>query len=173
MAALICGPDLVPPSEYLPHICGEDYIFDTTDKASDIAILIMRHWTAILIALQRTLKVSDVYLPVLLEDKDGVAHGNDWVIEFMKGVQIHPKSWNAIFDADENTANMIPFMAFAHEHDPDPLLRPESWTPKKREELLVTMTASLTWLYRFFERYRQAGASNSKTQNHSQLEHHP
>jgi len=165
LAALICGPDLVSPSEYLPHIWGEDYTFETTKKASDITMLLMRHWNTISNALQRTLKVPDVYLPVLLEDKDGVAHGNDWAIGFMRGVKIHPKSWNAIFETEENTAKMIPFMAFAHEHDPDPLLRPESWTPKKREELLVTMAASLTWVYRFFEPYRQAGVSNSKAQN--------
>ncbi len=26
--ALICGPEVVPPSEYLPEIWGEDFVFD-------------------------------------------------------------------------------------------------------------------------------------------------
>ena len=26
--ALICGPEMVMPSEYLPHIWGEDAVFD-------------------------------------------------------------------------------------------------------------------------------------------------
>jgi uncharacterized protein len=46
-AALICGPDMVLPSEYLPGIWGEDFCFDSDHQATDILGLLMRHWGTI------------------------------------------------------------------------------------------------------------------------------
>jgi uncharacterized protein len=43
-AALICGPDMVLPSEYLPGIWGEDFCFDSDRQSMDILGLLMRHW---------------------------------------------------------------------------------------------------------------------------------
>jgi uncharacterized protein len=86
-AALICGPDTVLPSEYLPAIWGEDFCFDDNGQATDILGLLMRHWNAISSELFRTLKEPEVYMPVLLEDDEGIAHGNDWARGFMRGVQ--------------------------------------------------------------------------------------
>jgi uncharacterized protein len=91
-AALICCPDRVLPSEYLPRIWGEDHVFDDTHQASEIVGLVMRHWDTIASELFRTLKKDDVYLPVLLEGADGVTHGNDWAHGFMCGVQLRKES---------------------------------------------------------------------------------
>jgi uncharacterized protein len=35
-AALICGPDIVPPSEYLPVILGDDMILEDTVNAQPV-----------------------------------------------------------------------------------------------------------------------------------------
>jgi uncharacterized protein YecA (UPF0149 family) len=47
LAALICGPDTVLPSEYLPAIWGDDIVLENTFKAQpllhDFLALIMRH----------------------------------------------------------------------------------------------------------------------------------
>src|ERR1700731_2101339 len=88
--ALIRRPDMVSPSGDLPVIWGEDFCFDDHSQAADILGLLMRHWNGISADLSRTLKQPDVYMPVLLEDHEGVAHGNDWARGFMRGVQAHP-----------------------------------------------------------------------------------
>ncbi len=46
-AALICSPEMVLPSEYLPEIWGEDFSFDSDNQARDILGLLMRHWGTI------------------------------------------------------------------------------------------------------------------------------
>ena len=50
LAALICGPEIVRPSEYLPVICGSDMVLDdsfgTQSVLQDFLSLIMRHWNA-------------------------------------------------------------------------------------------------------------------------------
>jgi uncharacterized protein len=61
LSALICSPDLVPPSEYLPVIWGDDIVledeFAEKPILEDFLSLIMRHWNAIV----DTLNSGDVY----------------------------------------------------------------------------------------------------------------
>ena len=162
-AALICGPDMVLPSEYLPQIWGEDFSFNNDAEATEIMGLIMRHWNTISSALLHTLEEPDVYLPVLLEGGDGIAHGNDWALGFKRGVHSGSASWRDLIDSDEHGGPMLPIMLLAHEHDPDPALRPPPVAADKREELIQMMIDSLTVIYRFFEPFRR---SLAKTRLH-------
>jgi uncharacterized protein len=156
IAALICGPETVPPSEYLQQIFGEDHCFDSNDQAAEIVGLIMRHWNMIASELFRTLEQDDVYLPVLLEDADGVAHGNDWARGFMRGIQLRPNRWQELIGSEEFGGPMLPIMILFHEHDPDPAMRPPEIAPDKRDELLLSMIAGLTRIYRYFASHRQS-----------------
>jgi uncharacterized protein len=84
-AALICGPGLVPPSEYLREIRGSDRAggegFRDEAEMHEFFYLIMRHWNS----LARTFNSSEPYVPFLLEDDAGVAHANDWAQDFVRG----------------------------------------------------------------------------------------
>jgi uncharacterized protein len=161
-AALICGPDIVLPSEYLTAILGEDFCFDDNGQATDILGLLMRHWNMISSELFRTLKEPEVYMPVLLEDDEGIAHGNDWAGGFMRGVQARPASWRELIASDEHGGPLLPIMLLAHEHDPDPAKRPKPLSPDKREEVLQMMIAGLSKIYRYFEPHRRSHASGSR-----------
>ena len=118
--------------------------------------LIIRHWNTISSALLHTLEEPDVYLPVLLNGGDGIPHGNDWALGFMRGVASRSGSWRDLIDSDEQGGPMLPIMLLAHEHDADPALRPPPVAADKREELIQMMIASLTVIYRFFEPYRRS-----------------
>ncbi len=54
--ALICGPELVQPSEYLPEIWGEDFVFDNQEDVALIVGLLMRHWNTIASTLRRNVE---------------------------------------------------------------------------------------------------------------------
>ena len=118
--------------------------------------LIMRHWNTIAATLRHTLEEPDVYLPVLLEGSDGIAHGNDWALGFMSGIHARPASWRELIDSDEHGGPILPIMLLAHENDPDPAMRPPPVAGEKREELIQMMIASLTVIYRFFEPHRRS-----------------
>lgn len=158
-SALICGPDMVPPSEYLPQIWGEDFAFESDEQAAEITGLLMRHWNTIATELRRTLNTPNVYLPVLLEGEDGVASGNDWAHGFMRGVGTRPASWGELLHDEDHGGPMIPIMMLHYEHDSDPRMRPPPIPPEKREEILQTMIAGLTHIYRYFEPHRRALAA--------------
>jgi hypothetical protein len=51
--------------------------------------LMMRHWNTI----AGTLFKGEVYVPMLLEDENGVAHGNDWARGFMRGMGMRRDGW--------------------------------------------------------------------------------
>jgi uncharacterized protein len=83
-AALIAGPETVMPSEYYREVFGGQMAdaceFGSLGEANEILGLMMRHWNTIASALHK----GEVYLPLLLEDADGMAHGNDWARGFMR-----------------------------------------------------------------------------------------
>jgi yecA family protein len=74
LAALLCGPDEVPQSEYLREIWGErnEDAFTAQPILQDFAYLITRHRDAI----AHTLQSGDVFTPLLLADEHGVSRGN-------------------------------------------------------------------------------------------------
>jgi yecA family protein len=125
-AALTSGPQIVPPSDYLPVICGDEMVLQDTVNAQpvlqDFLSLMMRHWNTI----ADTLHSGEVFLPLLLQDENGITPANDWAIGFLRGMEFHKEEWAALF-ADENHGGwLVPIFALAHEHDPDPEMRPRA-----------------------------------------------
>jgi len=123
-AALICGPETVLPSEYLPEIWGGDMVnepaFETKPMLQEFISLITRHWNTTC----HTLQSGDTFLPLLLDDEDGVAHANDWANGFMRGMEMRRAGWASLMDNEEHAGSLVPILALANEHHPDPEMRP-------------------------------------------------
>jgi uncharacterized protein len=154
-AALIAGPETVMPREYYPEVFGGEMSdaceFSSLDEANEILGLMMRHWNTI----AGTLFNGEVYLPLLLEDEAGTAHGNDWARGFMRGMDMRHDSWAGLVQDEAHGGCLLPMMMLRHEHDEDPEMRPEPITPEKRETVIVHMAAGLMSAYRYFRRHRQ------------------
>ena len=107
------------------------------------------HWSGIAEALQS----GDVFLPLLLEDDDGIAHANDWAHGFMRGMALRQEDWVELLEDEDHGGSLVPILALAHEHDPDPSMRPyqEPMDADRREQLIVGIAAGVTALYRYFE----------------------
>jgi uncharacterized protein len=156
LAALVCGPDNVLPSEYLQEIWGGNVVLEGILAAQpifeDFLSLLMRHWNAIV----GTLRAGDLYLPLLLSDESGVAHGNDWANGFMRGMELRKADWADFLDDEQQGGWIVPILALAHEHHPDPGMRPHSEpiSPEVREKLIVGAAAGVTGIYRYFQAQR-------------------
>jgi uncharacterized protein len=154
-AALIAGPETVMPSEYNRELFGgESPEFSSLEEARDILGLLMRHWNTI----AGKLLTDEAYVPLLLEDKDGVAHGNDWAHGFMRGMHMRHDGWAELVNDEEHGGCLIPMMMLCHEHDEDPKMRPNPITPEKREQVIAGMAAGLLGAYRYFRGQRGASA---------------
>ena len=156
LAALICGPEIVRPSEYLPVIYGSDMVledsFGSQSVLQDFLSLIMRHWNVI----ADTLHSGDVFLPLLLEDENGISHGNDWAKGFLRGMELRRADWAILLDDEKHGGWLVPIFALAHENDPDPEMRPYKGAigAEEREKLIVGAAAGVTGIYRHFEAQR-------------------
>lgn len=158
--ALICGPVTVSPDEALQQALGDDLVFESNEEAGEIIKLVMRHWNWVASELHHTLTEEHVYLPVLLEDDQGVAHGNDWARGFMRGVQARPGSWDGLLTDDSEVGSLLPMMMLVHEHDPDPETKAPPIDNEKRKDLLIAMVAGATRSYRYYEPHRRVGSSS-------------
>ena len=161
-AALVVGPEIVMPSEYLPEIIGSrDDAFESLEDANELLELLMRHWNAIAGTLAR----NEVYLPLLLEDADGVAHGNEWTRGFMRGVALRADSWKELFADEDHAGCLVPMLVLYHENDEDATLRPPPITSKQREKLLPHMVAGLLAAHRYFREHRGSYGSTSEIES--------
>jgi uncharacterized protein len=154
---LICSPDIAKPSEYLPEICGgemaDDETFVDREQLLDFLGLLMRHWDSIV----RILHEEEVFALLLLYGEGGIAHANDWARGFMRGVRLHYKSSKELFDDKEHGCLLVPILVLAHEHDPDPEMRPLEGTidVERRQILILGIAAGVTAIYRYFAPQRQ------------------
>jgi uncharacterized protein len=151
--ALICAPTAVMPSQYLEVILG-DSAFADAEQAQDISLLMTRHWNTVLETLQQVSKVGDVYVPALLVDDDGNPTGNEWAEGFVLGLTLTQNDWHAFSQNTELGDLLEPVMQLAHEHNPDPALRPSTLSSEGREDLLDEMFDNLMLIYEHFQRKR-------------------
>jgi uncharacterized protein len=152
LAALICGPEVVPPSKYLPVIWGDQSVFEDTSSAQEFLSLVMRHWNAV----ADTLNSGELYLPLLLEDQSGISHGNDWANGFMRGMEFGKEDWALLLDDEDHGGSLVAIFASANEHNPDPKMRPykDPISAELRETLIAGAVAGTTQIYRYFKAQR-------------------
>jgi uncharacterized protein len=134
--------------------------FSSLDEAKEILGLMMRHWNDI----AGTLFKNEVYVPLLLEDENGTAHGNDWARGFMRGMHMRHEGWSELVNDEEHGGCLIPMMMLYHEHDEDPKMRPKPISPEKREEVIVHMAAGLLGAYRYFRAQRQVSSGGKRSE---------
>jgi uncharacterized protein len=160
-AALIAGPETVMPSEYSPEVFGGEMSdvceFSSPEEANEIFGLLIRHWNTIAGALFN----REVYVPLLLEDENGVAHGNDWARGFVRGMHMRHDGWAELVNDEENDGCLIPMMMLYHEQDEDPKMRPKPIAPEKREDIIAHMAAGLVGAYRYFRTHQEASTGNT------------
>ena len=160
-AALICSPEIAKPSQYLPEIWGgemaDDEAFADRKEAQDFLSLLMRHWNSIVSILEK----GEIFGPLLFQNEEGTAHGNDWAHGFMRGVSFHHESWKELLDDEEHGGPLIPIMILAHEHDPDPEMRPykDNIDAELRDKLILGISGAVTAIYRYFAPLRRMTAA--------------
>jgi len=157
LAALHCAPDVVPPSDYMPEVIGDGFeneeIFPNDDAVKLFLNLVRHHSTVVAEAF-----AANDFEPLLLEDEEGNAHGNNWAIGFMRGLDMRHDEWRTLLDNEEEFKKLMPILALANEMHPDPEQRiyQEPISDGQREMLLQGMSATVAELYQHFAAQRQA-----------------
>jgi len=104
LTALICGPRLVLPSEWLPWVWDIDNAVDTPqfesiEQAAHISKLLMRLHNDISFSLSQA---PDMYEPLLTynanpDSQDPIPVLDEWCLGFIKGANLYPEDWEEFF----------------------------------------------------------------------------
>jgi uncharacterized protein len=161
-AALICCPNLVPPSEYLPVLWGgklsHERGFATLEEWRAFMALLMRHWSTI----ASTLKAGEEYLPLLFVDKQGATQGRDWAGGFVRGIALRKGAWQELLNDAGPVCVLMPILALAHEHTVGAESRqPEPIDAALRAQFVAGLSVSLVTIYRCLEPQRRLVAQRA------------
>ena len=135
--------------------CRTTGFFQSLEEAQKVLNLALRHWNTI----AGTLYKGRVYFPFLLEGEDGSAKGIDWAKGFLRGVDLRRDSWSELVNDKQHGGCLVPIFMLAHEHDPDPKLRPPPISRKKRKDILTHLAAGIPVIYEYF---RPEGRAHAK-----------
>jgi len=183
LAAIVCTPDLIMPSEYLAIIqeggAEDDHLsFEDEKEAEEFFRLIMRHYNTVLNEIRDFGEVIDgdfvIYNPSLLEEENGEIVAEDWARGFLTGTHLRPEDWaqfaEATLDPTDGYTPLFGILALAHENDPDPELRPldKPMTPELRREFLVGAVLGIKEIYQAFSEQRSTGLTSRYHSNSQQ-----
>jgi uncharacterized protein len=145
--ALICSPEVVPPSEYLPIVFGGEIVQERGGRTLELLNLLTRHWNTIATTLLR-----DEPYEILIErgddGDDGDLAGEEWAQGFELGMSLRDESWNRLIEDDEFSVALIPIIALAEASNPDSGLT--KMTPEVRAEAIEALSEGVLVYYHYF-----------------------
>ncbi len=156
-AALLAGPEPLKPQDCLPMILGEAFddetAFPSIKSLEQFVALLMGHW----LDIAHSLRDGTVFQPWLAQDESGKVNGNDWAQGFMEGMTLFNDDWGLLFDNEEEAEALVPIMALAFEHHPDPEMRPFLGEDgAERDNWLASISDSVSRIHGFFDALRKS-----------------
>jgi uncharacterized protein len=160
LSALACSPEEVLPEEYFPQLWGaagdDDELFPDLEVLREFVDLVNRHFAAVMDRLD----ADEDFVPLLLENDVGAITGNDWAQGFVRAMDLCADDWGDLFEDEQMAGFLVPIVALAYEHDPDPEVRPfdEPVDEEQRELLLAGLGVAVPLIYEYFAPLRDGTA---------------
>src|SRR5512141_1940834 len=159
LTAVVSGPDVVQPSEWLPQVWSEGGksatpAFADTEQAQRIMALVLRH----MVGIQRTLAESPTRFRPLLYMPDENARKSErtppeataWCEGYMAGVKLRDDQWQPLYDAQDARDWIFPVEALAF-GDQDPEFAEWIDDKDKRASLVEELAVASVLIYRFWQ----------------------
>lgn len=108
LTAIVVGPELIPPSEWLPVIWGgEEPEFESEAEMRTIIGTIMGRYNQIAACFDSD---SDGFDPIFLEAPGGEVIAADWAAGFVDAVRLRPVAWQPLINHRRAKLLLIPIM---------------------------------------------------------------
>jgi uncharacterized protein len=153
LTAIICSPDLIPPSQWIESIWGEfEPEWAEFKDFQEVMALFLRHMNAISAILNNT----QPYEPLLQELSYKGQHGvvvDEWCVGFVRGMALSPAPWRTEDEGVDKAIQRI--RQLGDDDDPNYLLQ---HTPAESEEIADWLPTAIQSIYRYH--YVLRGASS-------------
>ena len=160
-AALLSGPELVLPSEFLTDMFGDSAgasPFKSMKEAQAVLDLLMRHWNGVAQALAE----DNPFVPAVAATSETGAAGRDWAVGYRLGIRARARSWRSLTQDPVQGQYLRSILALAGEPETPPKLELrlelETGQPPWHEVHLATLGANVTQVYRQLEPERRRAA---------------
>lgn len=171
LCAIISGPEVIQPSEWLPGVWSEGGraatpAYASTEQAQRIMALMLRH----VVGLQRTLEESPTRFKPLLYLSDAEqrakadkapAEATAWCEGYMAGVKLRDDDWQPLYDSREARDWVFPVEALAF-GDQDPEFAEWIDDKEKRASLVDELALAAVLIYRYWHERRRAEATRER-----------
>lgn len=147
MTALVAGPELVPPSEFLPLIWGETdedaMLFEDDAQYRFVLDLILRHWETIALRLDADFP----HIP-LLYDWDDAPAGSKWAQGFGRAVGLSGSAWDPLVENEEMGPTILGPIVMLDAAGRDPELKPLD--DEERKKFTGSLPLAILAIHRFW-----------------------
>ena len=111
LTAIVVGPDLIKPSEWLPVVWGGDSP-EFSDEAQTTKILgsIMGRYNEI---AQSLAKIPPEIDPIFWKTDGGLVIAGDWTEGFVDAMELRSSEWMEMLEDEEEGVPLLPILALA------------------------------------------------------------
>ena len=150
LCAVLSGPELIMPSQWLAAVLGESPRYESDAQAEETLGLVMRYYNQIAKALNEGEGLDFVlYRP----DESSEYDYETWCSAYLEGVDFSPVPWEDAGDSDEVEELLFPIVTLAGELPPHTR---ERLTPDELDELFDACREDLPAVLLDIQRYWQA-----------------
>jgi len=153
LAGLAVGPEMIPPSEWLPVIWGcdlggEEPSFEDANEAQLVLGMILERYGEIVATLE--LGLRDV-VPIYETDEDDIEDPGFWVDGFMAAVHLRSEAWTSLFSSRKDAVLLFPILALATLEDGSPYLTGEELPDEMLAKIPSLIPVALAGIYDFWQ----------------------
>ncbi|MGY6412027.1 MAG: UPF0149 family protein [Alkalilacustris sp.] len=110
LVGVLACPDMIPPSEWLPHVWGEtgEAAFPDQKAAEATVGAVMAHYNALAEAMTRSPSIEPIYE---IDPNSDEVLWEPWIDGFTRAMGLRPAAWDRLLDqADEETRTTMAFL---------------------------------------------------------------
>ncbi|WP_422073206.1 UPF0149 family protein [Tranquillimonas rosea] len=110
VAGVLACPEMIPPSEWLPHVWGEtgEAVFPDQRTAEATIGAVMAHYNSLAQAITRSPWIEPIYE---VDPNSEEVMWEPWINGFTQAMRLRPDAWDRLLDqADEETRTTMIFM---------------------------------------------------------------
>jgi uncharacterized protein len=165
LSAIAVGPELIPMSEWLPHVWGEGEKreqprFKNSKEEQRILYLITRFMNEIITTLEVAPKDFEPLFCEIRENGKHLIDAEAWAWGFWSGIQLRPQAWQVLEDSEQAVLLRPIYLLGAEEIEEEEMVLVES--AQKRHQLAVEIEANLLLIHRFWLPLRKSGVETVK-----------
>ena len=153
LTGIAIGPELVPPSEWLPEVWGGgEPVFADEEQARSVIGAIMGRYNEVLRELDTD---PEAYAPIYWEGPDGEEIAADWAEGFVDAIRLRPEAWRPLLEDREALVLLMPILALCGDEEGG---LPLGLDPEAEAELLAEapglVPACVVGIHGFWEEHR-------------------